>query len=100
MKDNLKMIENFFYDYFQHYLFDEIDLNISKSDLSINSVSDLNAFVNAVEIRIFENSFAAIVAIPWLDEKIGIYTADIFSDEPWSSINLESETEIVEMDYD
>jgi hypothetical protein len=99
MLENIKVTEDIFLDYINNYFFDEFDVNVKREEINIESVSDLYSIVRVVEIRVFGDSFSIIIEIPWVDEQIGISLSNIFDGESWSSVNYESESEVVEMDY-
>lgn len=97
LKD-IKNIEDEFYKACKRGDLEEV-LDISISLEEVYKAEELYKFIEVKEVRIYNGGYSVIMSTAWSKEGVGIERWDIFSDDSWYNVNLESEIEPIEMDY-
>lgn len=93
--DDKKEIEEIFLGWFKR----DVECILEDKEI-ISSKEDIYALIKIIEVRIFTDGYAIIFDTPWHDELLGI-EKKVFEDGTQDiSIQLESDIDVVEMDYE
>ncbi|AGF55360.1 hypothetical protein B0P06_000552 [Clostridium saccharoperbutylacetonicum] len=93
--DDKKEIEEIFFEWFKR----DVECILEDKE-SMSNKENIYALIKIVEVRIFTDGYAVIFETPWHDELLGI-EKKVFEDGAEDiSIQLESDIDVVEMDYE
>lgn len=93
IKDANEIEETFF-----KYYKDEIEPELT-DELIAKNIEDIYSLIEVVEVRTYADGYAVIVKTPWFNEELGIEKRGLLDDDEWIEVKLESEIDIVEMNY-
>ncbi|MBI6871341.1 hypothetical protein [Clostridium aciditolerans] len=89
-----KEIEETFFKYYK----DEIEPELI-AELITTSIEEIYSLIEVVEVRTYTDGYAVIVKTPWVNEQLGIEKRGILDGDEWIEVKLESEIDVVEMNY-